>query len=200
MRKIIFLFIISATTKTYSQISASIIDDKLNQIKNISCQMKNISFKQYGGFQPKLMLEFSDNALTYIVNQDTFAIPILIEKIADTSLTNLMKPGGEDFFRKGDLATLLISYIEFMPFALISGDQWCSCCDAGYLPTGFLNYVDKSRIIFQTRYKAYYYSQERKESLKQAKKNLKRFSRRRNVEAAGIRHTTALNDVSYPIS
>ena len=164
MRVAIILFAFFMCGKIFAQ-DASSISIKLNQIEAIPCSyIKNeISGKT-----------FHDKAFDFILAQDTFAIPILINLLTDTSASKVKNLDANDYYKKGDLAFILINYIEWVPFALITHSQWCICCDCGNLPKDFLQYVDSNRLEFQNKYRSYYTSEERRKTIKKSAKGLKK--------------------------
>jgi len=164
MRTTMILLAFSVCSKMYAQDSSS-ISSKLNLIEAIPC-----SYLKKG----ILSKEFSDRAFDFILAKDTFAIPALINLLADTSASKVKNLDANTYYKKGDLAFILINYIEWVPFALITSSQWCICCDCGNLPKGFLQYVDNNRYDFQKNYQSYYTSEERLKFISSDKKRLKK--------------------------
>lgn len=133
---------------------------EFNRIETIRCDY----LKRQGSSKM-----ISDKAFSYILAKDTFAIPTLIDLLSDTSPSKVKKDS-TSYYKKGDLAAIIINQIEFMPFAKLTQSQWCICCDCGGLPSDFLNFLDSHRLEFQKNYKAYFKSQERQKSPKPSSK------------------------------
>ena len=165
IKLIFFAFYMSG--EVFAQ-DASNISTKLNQIKAIPC-----SYIKSETAKPK----FYDQAFDYILKQDTFAIPALISLLTDTSVSNVKNLGESTYYKNGDLALILINYIEWVPCALVTNLQWCICCDCGFLPTDFLKYVARDRHEFKRKYQSYYTSIERRKSIKLRAKELKKKGR-----------------------
>ena len=164
MRVAVILFAFFISSKLFAQ-DASSISIKINQIETIPCSyIKNESLRR----KPY------DKAFDFILAQDTFAIPALINLLTDTSATKVKNLDANSCYKKGDLAFILINFIEWVPFALITHSQWCICCDCGNLPKGFLKYVDSNRFEFQKKYQSYYVSEERRKMAKQSVKGKKK--------------------------
>jgi len=164
MRVAKILILLFVCSKTEAQ-ESSIISVKLNQIEKIPCtyNRKSISEKQS-----------YDKAFNFILALDTFAIPSLIDLLTDTTKSKVKFLGTNEYYKKGDLAFVLINYIEGVPLASVSELQWCICCDCGNLPTDFLQYLNINRFGFQKKYKSFYTSQERQKMIKQNPKWLKK--------------------------
>ena len=162
MRVVIILVSFFISIKLFAQ--DSVIRAKLNQIEKIPCTyLKHSADKQ-----------LYDNAFKFILERDTLAIPSLINLLLDTSFSKVKDLNTNTYYKKGDLAFILINYIEFVPFALITHSQWCMCCDCGNLPMYFLEYLDINRLEFQQKYKSYFISAERRKYIIQDSKKLKK--------------------------
>ncbi|MEO7047077.1 MAG: hypothetical protein ABI091_17370 [Ferruginibacter sp.] len=160
MRVVIILFAFFISIKLFAQDSSN-TSIKLDQIETIPC-----SYIKYEALGRK----FYDQAFDFILSQDTFAIPSLINLLTDTSVSKVKNLDANNYYKKGDLAFILINYIEGVPFALITHSQWCICCDCGNLPKDFLQYVDRNRFQFQKEYQSYYVSKERRKMIKEITK------------------------------
>ncbi len=95
---------------------------------------------------------FIKNSIVWrIINQKEKAIPYLIDKLDDTTLTN----GQYKFFKSnlvvGDIALLILSRITILPYHEITGMQICT-------PTrqSSFNYISKNRAKFKLQIKNYY--------------------------------------------
>jgi hypothetical protein len=79
---------------------------------------------------------------------DTTAIPYLIEKIGDTTNTNIHVPCSPYALKRGDVAFALLNDIIWIPWSAVTGSQWDSfSCDA--LPDGAWDYLRNQRLRFQ---------------------------------------------------
>ena len=134
----------------YSFISYSQEYQSLNQIK--FDQIHSVGFTLPQGTRQPI---FEDSAFIYFITQKTKVLDFLIDQICDTTLSNVEWKSSNGFLKKGDLATILLSYIEFIPYASITGGQWCICCETGYIPVNFFSYLDRNRLEFQSKYKKY---------------------------------------------
>jgi hypothetical protein len=164
MRVLIILFSFFISSKIFAQ-DSSIISFRLNQIKKIPCTYFK---KEISGNQ------FYDIVFNSILAQDTFAIPSLVNLLTDTTRSKVKKYDSNTYYKKGDLALILINYIEWIPFATLTQSQWCLCCDCGNLPSGFMEYFGANRYEFQKKYRYYYASEERRKSIKQSLKGSKK--------------------------
>ncbi|MEO5943478.1 MAG: hypothetical protein ABIP30_08670 [Ferruginibacter sp.] len=164
MKVAIMVIVLFTGSKLFAQ-DFSNISIKLNQIETLPCSY--IKDENSGR-------KFYDKAFDFILSQDTFAIPSLINLLTDTSVSKVKKTGTNYYYKKGDLAFILINYIEWVPFALITHSQWCICCDCGNLPMGFLQYVDRNRFEFQRNYQSYFVSEERRKMIKEIAKGKKK--------------------------
>lgn len=160
MKNWLFLFSTIYTFNIYSQDTLSLSEIRFNQIRSIRYYLPA------GAYAPI----YEDTAFNYFLTQKKNVVPFLIEKISDTTFTNVERRSTAGFYKKGDLAIILLSNITSIPYASITGFQWCICCEGGYLPVAFYSYVDKNRLGFQSKYKIYYYEQVRKNNLKRKKK------------------------------
>lgn len=152
LKKILIVFLIIP-----ANLNAQNIDYVFNQIKSIPC---NYYPKEF----PKLTSKCIDvdSAFKYIVDKDFSSIPWLINKITDTTLTSIKKPGEESYLRKGDLAVILIDHIRLMPWYILTGGQFDICCVCGALPERVLSFIDKYRVDFQTACRSYYIMKNKK--------------------------------------
>jgi len=163
MKKMLLSILLFYAFSTYSQDKISLNQIKFNQIQEVTYEVSD----------PTKRPRYHDSAFNYFLKQREEAIPFLIDKITDTIFTSIRKDSSGGFYKKGDLAIILLSNIEFIPYYSITGIQFDVCCDTGYLPVGFLSYVDKDRRSFQSKYNNYYYGHERKKSPKPNRKSHK---------------------------
>jgi len=133
------------------------IENAFNQIKNIPC---NYYPKEFPKITSKCI--DVDSAFKYIVDKDFSSIPWLINKITDTTLTSIKKPGEESYLKKGDLAVILIDHIRLVPWYRLTGGQFDICCVCGALPEGVLSFIDKYRGDFQAACRSYYITKKKK--------------------------------------
>ena len=169
--KLAFLFSTIYTFNIYSQDTLSFNQIKFNQIGSIGYSLP-------AGTHTPI---YEDTAFNYFLKQKTKVLQFLIEKIADTTLTSIERKSTDGFYKKGDLAIILLSNIEFIPYASITGGQWCICCETGNIPVDFFSYVDKNRLNFQSKYKNYCLEQERKKSSKRNWKGRRNALRKHGV-------------------
>ncbi len=141
------LLLLSAiyTFNIYSQDSLSLNQSRFNQIRSVGYRLPE-------GSQIPI---YEDSAFNYFLKQNTKALQFLIEKIADTSLSRVERKSTNEFYMQGDLAIILLSNIEFIPYSSITGTEWCSCCETGYIPVDFLSYLDSNRLEYQSKYRSY---------------------------------------------
>ncbi|MET0393708.1 MAG: hypothetical protein ABW019_11235 [Chitinophagaceae bacterium] len=141
--------------------------------KTIETQLPQVKAVPYGkGEQPSVA--FSDSAYLVIQKLDKYAIPFLLEKLKDSSLTGIANTCTGGQYRVGDIALFLINDIEPIPYYMVTGMQWCLLGECGMLPAGFLDYVAGNRIGFYTAYRNFYYGDGRKEWRKTSKKRGKK--------------------------
>jgi hypothetical protein len=162
MKNWLFLIFITYTAHTYSQ-TLSLNEIKFSQIRSLDYTLPEGTNKPV----------YKDTAFNYFIIQKTRVLQFLIDQIPDTSLTTIERKSTNGFYKKGDLAIVLLSNIEFIPYALITHSDWCFCCETGYIPVGFFSYLDRNRLDFQLKYKNYCLEQERKRSSKQNNRNRK---------------------------
>lgn len=109
----------------------------------------------------------NDVSYTKIMRLDTLAIPYLIEKLSDTTLTTISYHCDNSKLRRGDIALFLINDIETIPVDRIM-DVWYDALGVcGIFPDGFFNEFRSNRARFQEQYKKYYYSEERQAHIRQ---------------------------------
>ncbi len=109
-----------------------------------------------------------DSSYNNILKLGTSAIPFLISKMRDTSLTNISNPCDNDqLMRYGDLAWFIITDIEDIPLFTVTKNQWCVWGICDHFPLGFFVSLNFYRDKFSKQYEAYFYSRERKKILKQ---------------------------------
>ncbi|RYG18389.1 MAG: hypothetical protein EOO07_09050 [Chitinophagaceae bacterium] len=163
MKKLLLSILSLYSLSAFSQDKTLLDQIKFNQIQEINYELSSRTNKPI----------YQDTAFNYFLKQSENAIPFLIDKITDTNLTTIRRKTSGGFYKKGDLAIILLSNIEFIPYYSITGIQFDICCETGYLPVGFLSYVNEDRSRFQSKYINYYYGQERKKALKRNSKKLK---------------------------
>ena len=113
-----------------------------------------------------ILNKLNDASFQMIVSYDTVAIPYLINKLNDTTLTEIYNSCSKNNFKIGDIAFLLINDIEQIPYSTVTNTQWCLVGQCGKLPDYFFNYLELNRLEFQLKYRKYYYSIKRQEFLK----------------------------------
>lgn len=124
----------------------------------IETQLPRIKAVPYDGKGEQPFVTFSDSAYLAIRKLDTAAIPFLLEKLTDTSLTGIANTCTSGQYRVGDIALFLINDIELIPYYTVTGTQWCLLGECGILPVGFMDYVARDRAGFYTAYRNFYYS------------------------------------------
>ena len=162
MKNWLFLIFIILTSNLYSQDSL-LYETKFAQIWST----------RYSLPEDALTPTFDDTSFIYFLNNKENVLPFLIDKIADTSFTNVERKNTNSFYKKGELALIIISNIKDIPFASLTGMQWCICCETGYIPVDFFSYLEKNRLSFQLNYKNYYLANKRKKSSKRFSKSPK---------------------------
>jgi hypothetical protein len=160
MKNWLFLFSAIYAVNVYSQDTPSLNQIQFNQIQSVGYILPP------GTHTPI----YEDTAFNYFLKQKTTCLQFLIENISDTTFTSIERKSANGFYRKGDLAVILLSNIEFIPYAAITGNQWCICCETGFIPVDFFSYLNKNRLDFQSKYKNYCLEQERKKSSKRNSK------------------------------
>jgi len=108
-----------------------------------------------------------DASYTKIMRLDTLAIPYLIEKLSDTTLTTISYHCDNTKLRRGDIALFLINDIETIPVNDVMQAQYGSLGSCSIFPDGFFKTFRDNRTRFQEQYKKYYYSEERQAHIRQ---------------------------------
>jgi hypothetical protein len=163
MKNWLFLVFSIWTSNIYSQDTLLVNQIKFDQIRSISYSLPARTQKPI----------YEDAAFNYFLKEKRKVLDFLIQTITDTALTTIERKSTNGFYKKGDLAIILISNIESIPYTAITGVQWCICCETGYIPVDFFSYLDRNRSNFQSKYKNYSLGQGRKKSLKQNRKDHK---------------------------
>ncbi len=104
-----------------------------------------------------------DSSYLQITRLDTFALQYLIPFLSDTTLTEINNECLQKKFKIGDIAFFLINDIETIPFALVTGGQYCTWTECGGLPDGIFTYMNRERLLFKNQYTNYFYGEIRNE-------------------------------------
>jgi hypothetical protein len=104
-----------------------------------------------------------DSAYFQITKLDTFAIPFIIPFLSDTTLTGINNECLQTKFKIADIAFFLINDIEAVPFAVVTGGQYCTWTECGGLPDGFFSYMNRERLRFKSQYTNFFYGEKRNE-------------------------------------
>lgn len=110
-------------------------------------------------------------------------IPLLMKHFADTTETSIYSECIGRDLRLGEVAFIITESIDFMPLFLVTGIQNCllTFCEDNpnaieyYFPKEFENERLSS---YASNYEDWYYSEDRKEELKQEEKERKHFKKR----------------------
>lgn len=122
---------------------------------------------QKGKLSDKIKIEFKDVSYLNIKKLDTSAIRFLINKLTDTTLTSIDNTCMGTKLKIADLAFFLINDIEPVPYAMVTGGQYCTLGECGSLPDGFLYFINAQRLRFKNEYTKFYYGAARKEWLRE---------------------------------
>lgn len=119
-------------------------------------------------YDPKVQRQdlAKDSFYLKIKKLDTFALQYLIPFLSDTSLTDIKNECLETNFKIADLAFFLINDIEPIPYALVTGGQYCTWGECGILPDGFIEFLNNQRLRFKKDYETFYYGTKRNKWLK----------------------------------
>jgi hypothetical protein len=119
-------------------------------------------------YDPKVQRQslIKDSSYLEITRLDTFALQYLIPFLSDTTLTEINNECLQTKFKIADLAFFLINDIEPIPYALITGVQYCTWGECGGLPDGFLYFINSQRLRFKNDYVNYFYGDKRREWVK----------------------------------
>jgi hypothetical protein len=119
-------------------------------------------------YDPKVQRQdlVKDSFYLKIKRLDTFALQYLIPFLSDTSLTDIKNECLETNLKIADLAFFLINDIEPVPYALVTGGQYCTWGECGGLPDGFLYFINAQRLRFKKDYTNYFYGDKRREWVK----------------------------------
>jgi hypothetical protein len=108
-----------------------------------------------------------DSAYSSILKLGVRAIPLLMAKMNDTALTNIVNPCDNDkLMRYGDLAWFLVQDIERIPLFAVTKMQWCVWGACEHFPQGFFESLNFSRSKFSKQYANYFHSRERQRFIK----------------------------------
>jgi hypothetical protein len=120
-------------------------------------------------YDPKIKRQnlIKDSSYLQITRLDTFALQYLIPFLSDTTLTEISNECLQTKFKIADLAFFLINDIEPVPYASVTGGQWCTWGDCGGLPDGFLYFINAQRLRFKNDYVNYFYGEKRNEWVKE---------------------------------
>jgi hypothetical protein len=108
-----------------------------------------------------------DGSYVKIMQLDTLAIPYLIDKLSDTTLTTISYHCDNTKLRRGDIALFLINDIESIPVNVVTGNSYDATGTCDIFPVGFFNAFREKRAQFQESYRTYYYSDARQERIRQ---------------------------------
>jgi len=108
-----------------------------------------------------------DSSFSKIVKLGAEAIPVLINKLKDTTTIDIVNPCfTEEKMKVHDLAWFLINEIEPFPKFLAVKIRFCTWNECDHLPDHFFNFVHSDPRDLANRYKKYFYSSERKKYLR----------------------------------
>lgn len=148
-------FLCSATAQT-----KTIVDREIFNVKSIPFHYSKFYSES---IKDKPLL--TDASYLKIKSLDTLAIPYLILKLSDTSITSIENTCLGTKYKVGDIAFFLINDIEPIPYGMVTGGQYCTMGQCGVLPDGFITYLNNQREKFYNAYRIYYYGDKRKEWL-----------------------------------
>ena len=167
MQKVLLILLILCLSLTGHNQTSDGINRLLHEIRSIPPKYTENRFK----FKKHSIINTpADVYYRIVLNYSTTAIPFLIEKLSDTTLTNIKNMCSQEIYSIGDISFLLINDIEQIPYAAVTNFQWCLIGLCGFIPDGFMLYLKYHRQEFQSNYKAYYYSQTRQSILKEKRK------------------------------
>lgn len=124
--------------------------------------VKAVPYHYYGRQAQPPAVPFSDSAFLVIKKLGRAAIPFLMEHLTDTTLTGIGNTCTDGQYCTGDIALLLINDISQIPFASVTGMQYCLWDKCSHLPDGFMESVAYDRAGFYAAYRNYYYGNKRK--------------------------------------
>lgn len=162
--KLLILFILTFALYTSSNGQPKeVVDRNIYKIKSIpSYYLNGFAYNAKNKGQDLI----KDSAYFHIRSLDTSALSYLIPYLSDTTLTTIKIECHKSKLKIADVAFFLINDIEPIPFALVTGSQWCICCECGSLPEGFLSYINTERLQFKNEYVNFFYGDKRKQRLK----------------------------------
>ena len=156
----IYLLFLFTALHTYGQ-TKTIIDKDFYHIKFIPSDRIIDSFSI-----PKYKL--IDSSYNNILKFGIKAIPFLMIKMTDTTLSNISNPCNDDKrMNYGDLAWFLIMDIEKIPLFTVTKTQWCVWGVCEHFPLGFFESLNLFRTKYSKNYLNYFYSKERLRILKE---------------------------------
>ena len=143
-------------TKAQSNLKAVIEKEIIN--------IKAIPTNSHPDIQGKLdSVTVFDSSYSKIVSLGVKAIPVLFKWLYDTSYTPVKNPCWEEEpMRVHDIAWFLINEIEPIQEYYALKIVMCTWDQCSHFPQGFFNFIHSRPIIFATRYKKYFYSNQRK--------------------------------------
>lgn len=133
------------------------------QTVNIRSQIDSLKYVQGDIFACRAV------AWRIIVHKEE-AIQYLIDKIADTTMTQARYLNKDNDLRVGDLAYLTLEKIVSLPLARITGMQFCVIEGGGY-QRGTFEYIEANRQRFREQVQAYYDGKKGKLKWKQIDSN-----------------------------
>ena len=108
-------------------------------------------------------LTIFDSSYTKIVSLGIGAIPVLINKLYDTTFITPRNPCWEgEAMRTRDIAWFLINEIEPIPAFPALGLVICTQGSCSHFPQGFFNFIHNDPILYANRYKKYFNNKQRK--------------------------------------
>lgn len=135
----------------------------LGQTGNITSKIDSLKYVQGD--------VFDCGAVTWrIIVHKKEAIQYLIDKIADTTMTQARYLNKDNHLRVGDLAYLTLEKIVSLPLARITGMQFCVIEGGGY-QRGTFEYIEANRQRFREQVQAYYDGKKGKLKWKQIDSN-----------------------------
>ncbi len=150
----IFLFLLF--NQTFGQVK-SIVEQEFYQIKFIPTERLNPDSRTFAKYKN------IDSSYNKILKLGTTAIPFLIPKMTDTTLTKILNPCDNDEpIHLGDLAWFIITDIEKIPLFQVTKNQWCVWGVCEHFPLGFFTSLNFYRNKYAKGYKNYFYSKERR--------------------------------------